>query len=215
MKTENNNNNDDFISESYNIFIKPKNINKEGNIKDNNFKININNIANYSIKNKCLNINNENTNKNDNINNDINNLILKDENESQNLSLRHNYSKDDLLRNPEKINLENNNKVNDKKINNNIIKKNYFFDKEEILFDPIEEENISNSEIKNLNKKKNIFYFNKNSSKKKNKEKKIKIKHRELCKKFTSNPQHFFTVKLNEMMLKALNIYPKMKIEKK
>ena len=119
------------------------------------------------------------------------------------------------MRNPEKINLENNNKVNDKKINNNIIKKNYFFDKEEILFDPIEEENISNSEIKNLNKKKNIFYFNKNSSKKKNKEKKIKIKHRELCKKFTSNPQHFFTVKLNEMMLKALNIYPKMKIEKK
>lgn len=215
LKTENNNNNDDFISESYNIFIKPKNINKEGNNKDNNFKININNIANYSIKNKCLNINNENTNKNDNINNDINNLILKDENESQNLSLRHNYSKDDLLRNPEKINLENNNKVNDKKINNNIIKKNYFFDKEEILFDPIEEENISNSEIKNLNKKKNIFYFNKNSSKKKNKEKKIKIKHRELCKKFTSNPQHFFTVKLNEMMLKALNIYPKMKIEKK
>ena len=40
----------------------------------------------------------------------------------------------------------------------------------------------------------------------KHKDKKVKIKHKELCHKFTDNPQHFFTVKLNEMMLKALNI---------
>ena len=38
------------------------------------------------------------------------------------------------------------------------------------------------------------------------KEKKIMPKDKELCHKFTENPQHFFTIKLNELMLNALNI---------
>ena len=41
------------------------------------------------------------------------------------------------------------------------------------------------------------------------KEQKVKPRHKELCHKFTCNPQHFFTEKLNELMLKALNLKKK------
>ena len=84
------------------------------------------------------------------------------------------------------------------------------FEKDEIILDSIlEEEN----ETKNKNKikplkKKHIllrpYKFNNNI--KKRSDKIIRIKHKELCHKFTDNPQLFFTVKLNEFMLKAMNI---------
>ena len=184
------------------------------NIKDNNFKININNISNYSIKNNCLNINNS-TNKNTSY------IDIEESNkkEIENMKLNHNYSKDDLLLNSEKVNLdysendESVEKENKSNLNtvNDIFKRKITFEKDEVILDPIMEENLENINKNKNNKEKNIL---KTINKSKNKDKKIKIKHKELCHKFTSNPQHFFTVKLNEMMLKALNINNK-KIQQK
>ena len=184
------------------------------NIKDNNFKININNISNYSIKNNCLNINNS-TNKN----NSYIDIEESNKKEIENMKLNHNYSKDDLLLNSEKVNLdysendESEEKENKSNLNtvNDIFKRKITFEKDEVILDPIIEENLENININKNNKEKNIL---KTINKSKNKDKKIKIKHKELCHKFTSNPQHFFTVKLNEMMLKALNINNK-KIQQK
>lgn len=184
------------------------------NIKDNNFKININNISNYSIKNNCLNINNS-TNKN----NSYIDIEESNKKEIENMKLNHNYSKDDLLLNSEKVNLdysendESVEKENKSNLNtvNDIFKRKITFEKDEVILDPIIEENLENININKNNKEKNIL---KTINKSKNKDKKIKIKHKELCHKFTSNPQHFFTVKLNEMMLKALNINNK-KIQQK
>ena len=184
------------------------------NIKDNNFKININNISNYSIKNNCLNINNS-TNKN----NSYIDIEESNKKEIENMKLNHNYSKDDLLLNSEKVNLdysendESVEKENKSNLNtvNDIFKRKITFEKDEVILDPIMEENLENINKNKNNKEKNIL---KTINKSKNKDKKIKIKHKELCHKFTSNPQHFFTVKLNEMMLKALNINNK-KIQQK
>ena len=204
-------NNSENILNTNNNLIQPNNnmINNKDNIKDNNFKININNIANYSIKNNCLNINN-NTNKNklieDNNTNNIDESNVKDK-----AKLTHNYSKDDLLLTSEKINLEyspdellEKNSVNAEN-NSEIIKRNLTFEKDDIILDPIAEESISNNINKKNSKKKNIFIMPIRTQYK-HKDKKVKIKHKELCHKFTDNPQQFFTVKLNEMMLKALNI---------
>ena len=103
---------------------------------------------------------------------------------------------------------------------NNINKK-FYFDKNKIM----NNKNLNNS-IKINNPKKilnnvdeeRIIYKNPNVNIKniiKYKEKKIRPKHKELCHKFTENPQHFFTIKLNELMLKALNIKKNINIEKK
>ena len=121
--------------------------------------------------------------------------------------------------NTEKINFDNINhneeleeKENNFDIKNNfdIIKRNITFEKDEIILDSIVEEEYSSN---NINKSKPIKGKNKfllkpyqSSNKRKNNEKKIRIKHKDLCHKFTDNPQHFFTVKLNDLMLKALNI---------
>ena len=137
------------------------------------------------------------------------------------MKLNHNYSKDDLLLNSEKVNLdysendESVEKENKSNLNtvNDIFKRKITFEKDEVILDPIMEENLENINKNKNNKEKNILTTI-NKSKSKNKDKKIKIKHKELCHKFTSNPQHFFTVKLNEMMLKALNINNK-KIQQK
>ena len=199
----------EIILDTNNNQIQPDNniINNKDNIKDNNFKININNIANYSIKNNCLNINNS-SNKNKQVENTTNNIDesnIKDKGQ-----LSHNYSKDDLLLTTEKINLEyspdellEKNSIN-ANINNDIIKRNLTFEKDDIILDPIKEEDINNA-INKKKKRKNIFIMP-IRTKYKHKDKKVKIKHKELCHKFTDNPQHFFTEKLNEMMLKALNI---------
>ena len=211
-KKDNNSKNNNKIQ--HNI-IDMNNKNRE-NIKDNNFKININNISNYSIKNNCLNINN-NTNKN----NSYIDIEESNKKEIENMKLNHNYSKDDLLLNSEKVNLdysendESEEKENKSNLNtvNDIFKRKITFEKDEVILDPIMEENLENINKNKNNKEKNILTTI-NKSKSKNKDKKIKIKHKELCHKFTSNPQHFFTVKLNEMMLKALNINNK-KIQQK
>ena len=211
-KKDNNSKNNNKIQ--HNI-IDMNNKNRE-NIKDNNFKININNISNYSIKNNCLNINNS-TNKN----NSYIDIEESNKKEIENMKLNHNYSKDDLLLNSEKVNLdysendESVEKENKSNLNtvNDMFKRKITFEKDEVILDPIMEENLENINKNKNNKEKNILTTI-NKSKNKNKDKKIKIKHKELCHKFTSNPQHFFTVKLNEMMLKALNINNK-KIQQK
>ena len=193
------------------------------NIKDNNFKININNISNYSIKNNCLNINNsmnQNQNKNDNNiekekenKNNIDNVYL-DEKENENMKLNHNYSKDDLIMNSEKINFENINKNTESEEKENTYnfknnnKRNITFENDEIILDPITEEEYRKRKVNPIGRKNIVIrpYNLRLYNKRKNNDKKIRIKHKELCHKFTDNPQHFFTVQLNEMMLRALNI---------
>ena len=209
-KTQGINNNEIILNTNKNL-IQPNNsmLNNKDNIKDNNFKININNIANYSIKNNCLNINN-NTNKNKLIeSNNTNNI--DESNVKDKAKLTHNYSKDDLLLTSEKMNLEyspdellEKNSINADN-NSEIIKRNLTFEKDDIILDPITEENTINNINKKNYKRKNVFIMPIKTNYK-HKDKKVKIKHKDLCHKFTDNPQHFFTVKLNEMMLKALNI---------
>ena len=230
IKNLNKNNDKNKINEertfsSNNIPISQNNQNNsKNNINDNNFKININNISNYSIKNNCLNINNStNNNKNKNNNNIIKTEVNIDESnkkENDNIKLTHNYSKDDLIITSEKVDFdyspdndleEKENNINIKH-NNDLIKRNITFEKDEILLDSITEEEFGNSTEKNKNKRRNVLNipnikYNKNMYK--HKDRKIRLKHKDLCHKFTDNPQHFFTVKLNEMMLKALNINTK------
>lgn len=104
---------------------------------------------------------------------------------------------------------------------NNINKK-FYFDKNKIT----NNKNLNNSIkinnpkkiLNNVDEERIIIYKNPNINIKniiKYKEKKIRPKHKELCHKFTENPQHFFTIKLNELMLKALNIKKNINIEKK
>ena len=187
-------------------------------IKDNKFKININNISNYSIKNNCLNINNSsNKNKNENKNQNKNDDYYS--NKKDNIKLNHNYSKDDLIITSEKMNFENesNNVDLDDKVNNDIIKMNMnkIFEKDEIVLDPIIEEEIKNkNKVKPIKKKHILLRPYKFDNIKKRNDKKIRKKHKELCHKFTDNPQLFFTVKLNEFMLKTMNLKNKQKQKK-
>ena len=204
------NSNDAIIQSNNNDINNNNNENINKSIKDNNFKININNIANYSIKNNCLNITNS-SNRNKKNENETNNIKnIEESNKRENIKHSHNYSKDDLIITSEKINLEyspdealEKNKTKPK-INNDIIKRNLTFEKDDIILAPITEENIGDAIDKKNSKRKNIVIMPR--AKYKSKDKKVKIKHKELCHKFMDNPQHFFTVKLNEMMLKALNI---------
>ena len=121
---------------------------KENNriaIKDNDFKININNISNYSINNNCININKSNltensNNKYENIHfqknnfniNDMDDIIIDNPiynqiyEENKNIYFKSDYSKDDILRNSERfINKEENNNKNTNTIE---YKKNIIFD---------------------------------------------------------------------------------------
>ena len=223
---DNNKINEERTFGSNNISIPQNNQNNgQNNINDNNFKININNISNYSIKNNCLNINNStNNNKNKNNNNNIIktevNIEESNKKENDSIKLTHNYSKDDLIITSEKVDFnytpDNDSEEKEKNINiknnNDLIKRNMTFEKDEILLDSITEEEFGNSIEKNNNKRRNVLnipsiQYNKNMYK--HKDRKIRLKHKDLCHKFTDNPQHFFTVKLNEMMLKALNISTK------
>ena len=220
-KSTNNNNKKDKNNQNNNFTYNNLSIQKQNNnddnsediINDNKFKININNISNYSIKNNCLNINNS-LNKNKNLNDKNNtreNDIIEESNKKE-IKLTHNYSKDDLILTTDKMNLdhlsENEELNNDNnpymKYNRDIIKRNMTFEKDEILLDTITEEENKEKIIK-PKRRKNIILLP-NRIRNKHNDKKIRIKHRELCHKFTDNPQHFFTVKLNELMLKALNI---------
>ena len=222
-KKEKNNQNNNFTYNNLSIQKQNNNDdNSEDIINDNKFKININNISNYSIKNNCLNINNS-LNKNKNLNDKNNtreNDIIEESNKKE-IKLTHNYSKDDLILTTDKMNLdhlsENEELNNDNnpymKYNRDIIKRNMTFEKDEILLDTITEEENKEKIIK-PKRRKNIILLP-NRIRNKNNDKKIRIKHRELCHKFTDNPQHFFTVKLNELMLKALNINNKGKEGKK
>ena len=223
ININNNSNNNNYIIQSQNI---NNNNNKHNdNIKDNKFKININNISNYSIKNNCLNINNSLVqNKKKENKNDIkdNNDKIIDGSNKKEIKLNHNYSKDDLILNTEKNYLEqiseneewnkteNNSNLN---ISNNIIKKNLTFDKEEIVLDSEEDNSNKNKRVK-IKRRKNILMIP-NRKRNKKDDKIVRARHKELCHKFTDNPQHFFTVKLNELMLKALNINNKEKNWKK
>ena len=98
-------------------------------------------------------------------------------------------------------------------ISNNIIKKNLTFDKEEIVLDSEEDNSNKNKRVK-IKRRKNILIIP-NRKRNKKDDKIVRARHKELCHKFTDNPQHFFTVKLNELMLKALNINNKEKNGKK
>ena len=223
-KKEKNNQNNNFTYNNLSIQKQNNNDdNSEDIINDNKFKININNISNYSIKNNCLNINNS-LNKNKNLNEKNNtkeNDNIVEESNKKEIKLTHNYSKDDLILTTDKMNLdhlsENEELNNDNnpymKYNRDIIKRNMTFEKDEILLDTITEEENKEKIIK-PKRRKNIILLP-NRIRNKNNDKKIRIKHRELCHKFTDNPQHFFTVKLNELMLKALNINNKGKEGKK
>ena len=114
---------------------------------------------------------------------------------------------DNIIQNEELEEKENNFDI---KNNNDIIKRNKTFEKDEIILDSIIEEEFSsnNNNESNPIKRKNKLLLKpyQLSNKRKNNDKKIRIKHKELCHKFKDNPQHFFTVKLNDLMLKALNI---------
>ena len=240
---------------------------KINNTKDTNYKININNISNYSIQNYSLNILNNSikSKKNDfkkeskmksniedlnNTENTNNNNKKNNERTKEEINLRNNYSKDDILRNSERIynindninrdiisgkdntngeqkeNIfdlilkENNDEIKENSNNikkekkfiinnsdNNKINKSIYFDKNKILNNNLKLNNLR--DMKGINEDKSKIDKNPNINIKniiKYKEKKIRPKDKELCHKFTGNPQHFFTIKLNELMLNALNI---------
>jgi hypothetical protein len=112
---------------------------------------------------------------------------------------------------------ESNNVDLDDKVNHDIIKMNMnkTFEKDEIILDPIIEEEIKNkNKVKPIKKKHILLRPYKFDNIKKRNDKKIRIKHKELCHKFTDNPQLFFTVKLNEFMLKTMNLKNKPKQKK-
>ena len=127
--------------------IRRKKENNNITIKDNDFKININNISNYSINNNCLHINKKNLTENSNnkyenipfqknifnindmddniIYNNFNNYIYE-EKRKKNIYFHNDYSKDDILRNSERfINKE---EKDNKNINALEYKRNIFFD---------------------------------------------------------------------------------------
>ena len=178
------------------------------------------------------------------------------------LNFRNNYSKDDILRNSEKLNLNNKedrnniNNIKDENIFNQIIKdkendevtnkenednkynKNSTIGKtlannnKTINYNSVENNYKYQNEMININRNKlNNNHFSTNTNEKKMKinnnpninikkiikykEKKVTPKYKELCHKFTDNPQHFFTIQLNKFMLKALNLKKNMKLDKK
>jgi len=122
---KNNNNNDLIKNKDKELFLNNQIRRIKGNnsvaIKDNDFKININNISNYSINNNCLNINKSNLTEKSNNNyeiihfqknnykiNDIADNIIDDTNynniyeKNKNIYFHNDYSKDDILRNSER-----------------------------------------------------------------------------------------------------------------
>ena len=168
--------------------------NKEENIKKfNEVRINLNNISIYnnSIKSNGLDINNNNYKRNES-NNKQENYLIENENNKYNkmnntnyeikkefLNFRNNYSKDDLLRNSDKLNLnykEEGNSINnlkDENIFDQLIK-----EKEKDEDEETNKENKvkkDNKENQNLENGKTITYNNTSvnyNSDKKNKKKK-------------------------------------------
>ena len=244
-----------------------------------NFKININNVSNYSINNNCVNLNNDNNNNNMNENIETNketeNKIsnkhdYSEEKKDENLKINPDYSNDDILQNldnlitgneKEKIEIiktrsdyknENNNEINNNKENekNNILKYNKNKKGRNRQIDIIDIDNshkkLKSKNIIKRNKENNNNFINNKFIKQKNNNtvnylnddknklnskimpikdikintqsnnkynmvikdennsKKIKKIHKIFCHKFTDNPQHFFTVKLTESMIKQL-----------
>ena len=126
-----------------------------------------------------------------------NNKLLKDKTLDKNdYNLNKNREKIELKRNIEK----NSDEINCIKNNNYIKEKNF------------KTINHSNDEKSNIDdkipqKKKNSFnlhYTNNNKNILFKDNKKNKINHRILCHKFTDNPQHFYTAKLTQSMIKQL-----------
>jgi hypothetical protein len=98
------------------------NVNNNNQNNSKNLKININNISNYSFKQNCVNFGN-NQPKEENFDNNNND----ERKQEDNIKLNHNYSKDDLLRSSDKINLSFNkeNNILPKKEEKDIRKKKY------------------------------------------------------------------------------------------
>ena len=196
------------------------------NINFNEFLINNKVNANNEISKDQINLRN-NYSKDDvlryseriNSNDKENNNIEKKEENIFNLMIQEKEKEETKKNHNEKI--KNNENTTDK-INNNLNKKivnqKLYLDKKnynrkimnnnktikyKIQLD--NNKNVNNNIIENKNK------FNKNPNINiqkiiKYKEKTMRPKHKELCHKFTDNPQHFFTIKLNDLMLKALNL---------
>ena len=169
--------------------------------KDDIFRNSIKNKEdNNNIINKTIDINKEN----------IFDLIIQEKKEEEKLK-----KQKQILKKTKNI------KNNNKKLNFSsarIDKKNnrIFLFNQEIKKDLDNSNNSYNNRLKltkniggNINKDKKIFNTISNNNIKRilgYKEKKITPIHKELCHKFINNPQQFFTMKLNELMLKALNI---------
>ena len=231
LKKENNilnhNINNDLINnkgkgEFLNNKIRRKNGNIINNIsiKDNDFKININNISNYSINNNCLNINKSNLNENsynkyenihfqknnfnindmdDNIDSTIYNHIYE-EKRNINKYFHSDYSKDDILRNSEIfINKEEN---ENKNINSLKYTRN-------IIFDSIirKEKGKNKTGYKKMKKLKTMIKMNKP---------KIKKRIMKNERNFNSNKNDNNTYKFgkNENLINAVNEESKIEIKK-
>ena len=193
------------------------NVNNNNQNNSKNLKININNISNYSFKQNCVNFGN-NQPKEENFDNNNND----ERKQEDNIKLNHNYSKDDLLRSSDKINLSFNkeNNILPKKEEKDIRKKNM---KKKIIINKNSKNNI-NKYVSNKNNMKDMNNTINSINKHKVIKKKLKIdiqtkdkgqnskrkpRHKELCQKFVDNPQQFYTHKLNKLMLTALNIKKK------
>ena len=206
------------------------------NLNSNNIKNNFN----FSIGNNYLNNKKRNNifNKNK-IDNNIN--INCESKKEERFTLHNNYSKDDILRNSVKYNINNKSEGNNR---SSELKEENIFDL--MIQEEKSDENLNKNEKNfkiniisknekeneqykkiNINKgfkniiDKNLFENNEHKYKLnkipninirkiiKYKERKVRPRHKELCYKFASNPQHFFTEKINELMLKALNLKKK------
>ena len=153
-------------------------------------------------------------NKDDNIlNKKNNNLEIKKENIfdillqeeiKEGISPKSKSNKKDIL------NIDN----DDNEIINNYSDRNTISNKK--FFNKIKNDNKNLNKLIRITDKKNISDNNNNKLKKINNiniqkiiqynGKKVKPRQRELCHKFINNPQHFYTIKLNELMLKTLNL---------
>ena len=174
----------------------PKNLNKIVNKEDTNNKNNNNriNCSNYKV------IKNNQTN------------IKRKENQN-------------LLKKQKKFILKLKKPINKSKIESYLDKKNKTYNNnnisEEINYNAISYNNISEGKIKDISQTQNSKNSNIiNSSQKKDLLNSteipnlIKLKNKNLCHKFINNPQNFYTVKLTESMLKQLIKIKKKKLKK-